>query len=201
MTDLTRAAALALAIALAGAPAAAAPKFEASVTRFHSSAPAAGTTLFVEAPEGDTATLEQAAHLAAIADALAAAGFLIVPTREEASLVAVPRYQQRLREAPPKRSPVSIGIGGGSFGRSGGVSLGTSFGIGGKKSGEIATSTLELQLRDVAGNAVWEGRAETEAYSDDKRAPLAAAIPALARALLHDYPGSPGTTVRYKDGK
>lgn len=189
-------------LAVAAAQAHAAARFEATVTRFHSNPPAIGTTVWVEPPEAAATTLEQSNNLAALREALGNAGFVVTETPEAAALVASPVFVQRTREAPPKRSPVSIGIGGGSFGRSGGVSIGTSFGVGGKKAGEVAVNSLQLQLRDAAtGKPLWEGRAETEADSDSAQALLSAAIPALARALLHDYPGAPGTTVRYKDPK
>jgi hypothetical protein len=189
-------------LAVAAAQAHAAHRFEANVTRFHSNPPAIGMTVWIEPPVAAAPTLEQANNLAALREALGNAGFVVVETRQAAALVASPVFVQRTREAPPKRSPISIGIGGGSFGRSGGVSIGTSFGVGGKKAGEVAVNSLQLQLRDAAtGKPLWEGRAETEADSDSTQAPLSAAIPALARALLHDYPGAPGTTVRYKDPK
>lgn len=194
--------AIACGLAVAALPAAAAERFEASVTRFHTNPPPKGSTVWVEPPEGAPPTLEQKTNLDAVTGALKEAGFVIADAREGAAFIAVPGYGQQLREAPPKRSPVTIGIGGGSYGRSGGVSLGTSFGIGGKKHGEIATNSLALQLKSAADDkAVWEGRAQSEAYSDGKYGPLSSAIPALARALLADYPGAAGKTVRYKDPK
>ncbi len=171
------------------------------VTRFHTSAPVSQGTVFLEPVVAERAgTLEFAQYRDAIAAELASAGFTPVRDRTGAALIGRIDYGQTMREGLPGRSPFSIGVGAGTGGRNVGVGLGTSIGLGKKKSNDIAVSTLELRLTRAADNApVWEGRAVTEAGDDAPEAALSAAIPALARDLLRDFPGESGKTVTYRD--
>ena len=99
------------------------------------------------------------------------------------------------REAPP----VSIGLGGGSYGggrRGGGVGLGggVSFGIGGKTR-NLCVSELSVQLRRRSDNStLWEGRAITQSAGDQP----AETAGRLARALFKGFPGESGVTITVK---
>ena len=97
-----------------------------------------------------------------------------------------------------ERPPVSIGLGGGSYGggyRGGvGVGGGVSFGIGGKTR-ELYVSELSVQLRRRSDNStVWEGRAITESVGDQ---PVETAA-RLANALFKGFPGESGVTITVK---
>ena len=170
----------------------------ASVTRFHSSAtPAPGTRITVApAPGGMVGELEFSTYAGVIAQAAQRAGF--VPAAG-APVVLVADVQRGRRQSAGKRSPFSIGLGTGSFGRHTGVGLGTSVGIGGTKPGTLVTTALTLQLkRQADGVTLWEGRAETEAATDRAEASPAVAVSLLADALFRDYPGPSGQTILVK---
>lgn len=105
-------------------------------------------------------------------------------------------YSREARERIAKSSPVTIGIGGGSFGRNVGVGLGTSFGIGGNNNRKTIISRLEVRLRRAAdGAVVWEGRAQTEAPSNAPSAQPGLAADKLSRALFSGFPGESGKTI------
>ncbi|MBV7255521.1 DUF4136 domain-containing protein [Pacificimonas sp. WHA3] len=169
------------------------------VTRFHSDAPQSRGTVYLEPVVADWAdTLQFRQYAGAVAAELSAAGFTPVRDRDGADLIGAIDYAQNTREAIGGRSPVSIGVGGGTFGRRSGISLGTSLGLGGKPK-DVKVSMLELRLsRASDGQPIWEGRAVTEAKEGSEAASLSAAIPALAADLLRDFPGPSGETVTYK---
>ena len=161
------------------------------VTRFHLSADIARAPV-----TADTAgtSLERAAYDAAVARELARLGF---PTGD-----AVSRYifstevSRDTRTALAKRSPVTIGIGGGTGGYGGGVGLGASFGLGGNRSGQTVITRLSVQLRDrAAKSVVWEGRAETEGSPSSSAGQPGLAADKLAAALFKDFPGESGRTI------
>jgi len=105
-------------------------------------------------------------------------------------------YSREARDRTAKSSPVTIGIGGGSFGRHVGVGLGTSFGIGGDNSRKMIISRLEVRLKRTAdGAVVWEGRAQTEAPSNAPAAQPGLAADKLSRALFAGFPGESGKTI------
>jgi hypothetical protein len=159
-------------------------------TRFHLGQPIAPGPVRVEAPAG----LEGAAYTAAVARALARLGFADAPAGAQPAYTAKVDFERLSREQA-RRSPVSIGIGGGSFGRSVGVGIGTSFGIGGG-SREIVVTRLSVQLaRTDGGTAVWEGRAQTQASVNAPAAQPGLAAEKLADALFSDFPGESGRTI------
>lgn len=160
------------------------------VTRFHTGAAAAGT-IAVMPPEGVAAdSLEFQTHARAVMAELLKAGFSAPTPSAAPDLIATLRLEQQ--PAPAKRSPFSIGIGGGSFGRNVGVGGGINLPVGG--SGGGMATRLALQIRKADGTAVWEGRAE----QNSGKATLAATVPVLARALLAGFPGPNGETVKVK---
>lgn len=171
------------------------------VTRFHLDQPAARGTVYLEpaAPDMD-GTLEFRTYADIVAAELRETGFTISDDREAAELVAVMEVAQDTREGLQERSPVSIGVGGGSWGSNVGVGLGTTFGLGGGGSGDIVTNLLALRLIRLSDETViWEGRATNEVKAEAEGATLAAALPELADKLLRDYPGPSGETVTYTD--
>jgi hypothetical protein len=164
------------------------------VTRFHLDQPIPAQAVTMEPADTAVAdSLEYRQYAAIVGDALAGIGF--TPTElEEAEMVAVIGVQHGTRDEPPQRSPFSIGLGGGSWGRHTGVGIGTSFGIGGSRGGEVNITELSVALkRRSEGTVVWEGRAvrATEPGTEDP----ATTVQRLATALFQDFPGESGRTI------
>ena len=177
----------------------------AEVTRFHLGQPIARSTVALVPAEGSQAgSLEFRSYADAVARELAAQSFVTVPSGDTtAAYVGTLGVTQSFRPGRSKGS-FSIGIGGGSFGGGGrhggsfgGVGGGVSVPVAGGRPTDIRTTTLNLQLkRRSDASIVWEGRATSEAQGqagDPSRA-----VPELARALLSDFPGPRGQTVRVK---
>lgn len=162
------------------------------VTRFHlGQQPAAGAAT-IEATEGlNAAALEFGTYAAAVSRELIRLGY---PQDGKAAYRIVVGYDRGARPVA-KRSPVTIGIGGGSFGGSVGIGVGTSFGLG-KSTTEIVSTRLSVQMKRVSdGATVWEGRAQTEAPANAPAAQPGLAADKLARALFQDFPGESGRTI------
>ena len=167
-----------------------------SVTRFHLSQPIAPGGVVIEPlSPTDSQSLEFRSYAAAVAQAMASTG--LVPGGDSAALwVAGIEVNRTTRAAPPKRSPVTIGIGGGTGGYGSGVGLGASFGLGGARSSEIVITRLSVRLMKRADRStVWEGKAETISPANGPAAQPGLAADKLARALFRDFPGESGKTV------
>lgn len=164
------------------------------VTRFHRDDIIAPQVVNLEpADEADYDSLEYEAYKEVVAAELVRLGFEPVEG-DEAALIGVVDVDQTLEMQAPKRSPFSIGIGGGSFGGSGGVGASTSTDVGGTTGGEVTTTQLEVRLVDRAENAVvWEGRAVRTAEPGGDNRPVAT-VQRLATALFQDFPGESGST-------
>ena len=175
------------------------------VTRFHLGAPLERGTLSVEAaPGAGPAGLEFNAYAAAVQHELFGQGFSAPAAPDAAGqYVAVIGFDRHTREGPPRRSPFTIGIGGGGYsgGYGGGVGLGggVSFPIGKSHSRDIIGTEMSVQIRRRSdGTVIWEGRAQTEA---DERAPAAQVDQAagkLAHALFLGFPGESGRSITVK---
>jgi hypothetical protein len=96
-----------------------------------------------------------------------------------------------------RRSGLTIGLGGGSYGWGGGVGGGVSIPIGGAgRPGQIALTRLIVQIkRRSDGTVIWEGRAETGAPVGSPQADPAATVHRLAAAMFADFPGPSGRTI------
>lgn len=175
------------------------------VTRFHLLAPPApaiiGASIAVEpaAPPADPAappappSLQFGVLAAAANGALARAGFKPVAEGQPADYVARIALTGS-SELVQRRSPFSIGLGGGTGGRNGGVGGGVSFPVGGGAR-TVTAALMTMHIRRTSDNtAVWEGRATTIAPAAD---PFSAA-PALLEALLKNFPGQSGQSVKLK---
>ena len=176
-------------------------RFRADVTRFHLNQPVArGAVVVQPANPAQANTLEFQSYAAAVSNKLRQVGFTPVSNLVSAEFVAVVDYGQTTRQGLATRSPVSIGIGGGTFGHNVGIGLGTTFGLGKSRGSDTQVNMLALQLKRRSDNSViWEGRAIAEASEDSPNAPLAQALPKLADALLSNFPGPSGQTVRYNE--
>ncbi len=168
------------------------------VTRFHilaTPAPSlAGNSIRVEPADPEAAFSLQFGALVASANAeLAKAGFKMAAGGQPVDHVARIRLSGN-SEVMRKRSPISIGIGGGTGGWNSGIGGGVSFPIGGGVR-TVTAALLTLQIRRTSDNsALWEGRASTIAPSID---PISAA-PVLLQALLKGFPGPNGQSVTVK---
>lgn len=164
------------------------------VTRFHldQALPAQAVTVEPANSEGEN-SLEFRQYAAVVARQLANLGFA-QPGQEQSDMIAVVDVERGTREEVARRSPFSIGLGGGSFGRRSGVGIGTSFGIGGSRGGEVTVTELSVALkRRSDGQVVWEGTA-TRATEPGAESPIAI-VETLAAALFQGFPGESGETI------
>jgi hypothetical protein len=90
------------------------------------------------------------------------------------------------KEGAKRKSSLSFGIGGGSYGGGGGVSLGTGTTVGGDLTTEY---TLMLEMHDAAsGELIWQGwRVVSEKIGDADSSALDKAV----REILKPYPPKP----------
>jgi hypothetical protein len=179
--------------ALALLPACAATIPPVEVTRFHLNQNLAPGGLETAAAPGlDGTSIEFRTYAIAVGREMARLGFGQGSPAYRAEI----GFDRDTRERLARRSPVSIGIGGGSFGRNVGFGLGTSFGIGGSRSRDVVVTRLSVRLvRKSDQSTVWEGRAETEAPERAPAAQPGLAAEKLARALFAGFPGESGRTI------
>jgi hypothetical protein len=143
------------------------------------------------APAVAAASLEQSTYDAAVSRKLADIGF----TGEgSARYVYKAEVTKDIRRNTARRSPVTIGIGGGTGGYGGGFGIGGSFGIGSNRNRDTTVTTLSVKLIEHSTDrTVWEGRAEAEST-----APGGESVDRLAAALFKDFPGQSGRTISVK---
>jgi hypothetical protein len=97
---------------------------------------------------------------------------------------------------PPKRSPVSVGVGGSTGSYGSGVGLGIGINLGGGPKPQVET-TLSVKIRRRSDSLViWEGKAVQSAKAGSPAAQTGIAASKLATALFQDFPGKSGETVR-----
>lgn len=166
------------------------------VTRYHVSEPFPPGAVAVEpAPDGTRSSLEYQLYADAVSAELGRLGFTPVGSAQGAQYVATVSFDRRVQgtvRTPPK---FSIGLGGGSFGRGGGLGGGVSTGFGGKTL-DVLGAQLAVQLRRRSDNAVvWEGRAQREELSGRADSQPNASALRLASALFKGFPGESGITI------
>jgi hypothetical protein len=170
------------------------------VLRFHLGEPVERGTVAVEASPGGT-VLGDAPFLDAVGRQLAATGYVPATGGGAVQFVATVEVRRRALEGPPRRSPVSIGIGGGGFSggrRGGGVGLGggVAFPVGGSGPTQLLATEMMVTIKRRADQSpIWEGRAQTVQGRGELDA---AAADKLAAAMFQGFPGESGrtTTVR-----
>lgn len=165
------------------------------VTRFHLEQPIPSQQVAIEpASPADADSLEFRTYADIVAEQLGRLGFVRGEDIEEAEMVAVVEVLRASRTLQSRGSPISIGIGGGSFGSNVGVGVGTSVGVGGSRGGEVDVTQLSVALkRRSEGTTIWEGRAIRESQPGEMSP--AASVRRLADALFQDFPGESGTTI------
>lgn len=176
------------------------------VLRYHLGEPVDRGTIAVEplSTSGAPASIEYKTYAAAVETQLLRNGYTLPTPGAQPQLIATVAFTRANRLAPPRRSPFSIGLGGGGFsgGRGGGgVGLGggVGFPIGGGGPREIVESELAVTIKRRADQSpVWEGRAHS--FSDPRSAEGTADTLAakLAAALFTGFPGESGRTIEVR---
>ena len=189
---------LSLAAAPLGACATTAPLPPTEVVRYHLGEPIARGTIAVEPMAASTqpASLEFQGYADAVRGRLLANGYAAAAPGARAEFIASVAFTRTTQPGPPRRSPISIGLGGGSFsgGRHGGVGLGggVGFPIGGGRGRDVLVAELSVTIKRSADQSpVWEGRAQ--GVSDIRAADEQAGK--LAAALFTGFPGVSGRTI------
>jgi hypothetical protein len=168
------------------------------VTRYHLSQPIPAGTLAVQPVNGGASGPEAQLYLDAVAAAMGGMGFAAAPDSARADYLATVDFRRTDRGQVRTRPPITIGIGGGSYGGGVGVGAGGSVGIG-SKTRTVYGSELAVQLRRRGDNTViWEGKAITETLgAADGTQPTDTATK-LANALFKGFPGQSGITITVK---
>lgn len=168
------------------------------VTRFHLGQPIAGAAVSVE-PMSTNATIspEYQTYADAVGAELGRLGFAPA-AGQPSTFIASVSFRRTSQGYVRKRPPVTIGIGGGSFGGNVGVGGSTSFGIGGRDV-EVIRTELSVQLRRRSDDTVvWEGKAQTDGMLGTPDGQPGGTAQRLAAALFKDFPGESGITITVK---
>lgn len=181
----------------------------AEVLRYHLGEPIERGTVAVEALAANVggapvpASLEFRAYAAAVERELLRNGYARPAPGQQPQMIATISYTRANRLGPPRRSPVSIGIGGGGFSggrRGGGVGLGggVGFPLGGGSPREVIDAELAVTIKRRADQSpVWEGRAHA-LYDPRSAAATTGEADRLAAALFTGFPGESGRTVEVR---
>lgn len=170
------------------------------VTRFHNGAPVPAGTIAVEEALGNPdVSMEFRSYAAAVGQELQRIGYTEVAVGKPSEYVARVSFERIFRDsAYEQRSPVSVGVGGATGSYGSGLGVGIGINLSGKPK-DVVISTLSVQIRRRADNqAIWEGRATTQAREGTPAAQPSMAAGKLASALFKDYPGQSGQTITVK---
>ena len=175
----------------------------AEAVRYHLGQVARGTVAVspLETTAGQQPSLEYRSYASAVEAELLRNGYTRPAPGATPDFVATVAFRRGNELGPPRRSPISIGIGGGGFSggrRGGGVGLGggVGFPIGGGGQTQLVTSELSVQIKRRADQSpVWEGNARAAADVRSSDAATDALAARLARALFLNFPGQSGLTV------
>lgn len=173
-----------------------------SAVRFHQGFTAQAQTVALRPADPALAgSLEFTSYAQAVGARLEALGFRPEADAAKADIIGQISYSSARREGRPGESPVSIGVGVGGVGSNVGISLGTRFGLGERKSTDELSYGLAVRLISSAdGKTLWEGRAEID-QADSGGASLSAAMPQLIDGLFAQFPGPSGVTTKYTSRK
>jgi hypothetical protein len=164
------------------------------VTRFHLDKPIPEQSVGVR--DNNEKSIEIGAYEDIVQAELARIGYPVVDEATTELFVDIDFFRGMQSKAP-SRSPVSVGIGGSSYGGNIGIGGGVTMPVGGGPA-EVYVTRLEIKFVNRAENAIiWEGRAKQES----KTAPAdpEATMRRIAAALLQNFPGESGKTVVVAD--
>jgi hypothetical protein len=168
-------------------------KHATEISRFHLDNPIPAQPVNIKA--SGNGSIEFQNYSAIVATELAKNGY--TPSEADADVFVVVDITRGMAVKPPKRSPFSVGIGGGSFGGNVGVGGSANFPVGGGAN-EVYATKLEVKfIRRAENTIMWEGRAarETEAAPENPTE----LMQKMVTALFLDFPGDSGKTVVVKD--
>jgi hypothetical protein len=173
-----------------------------SVTRFHLGQPIARAVIAIEPSDpADVNSPEFDAVADAVSRELTRLGWTVDKHNARSEQVAIVSVAQESRIAP-RRSGLSIGIGGGggSYGRHGGVGVGGGVTVPvGRRADQLVATHLAVRIqRRSDATVAWEGRADYEARAGTPDASKAGAANRLAAAMFRDFPGESGRTIRVR---
>lgn len=192
------AAALLPALLLAGCATTGTVGGPAEVIRYHLDQPLERGTVVVQPADGGTGLSSQP-FAAAVSRALTDVGYRPAAPDGGVDYIALVDVRRRAYAGAPRRSGISIGLGGGGFsgGRHGGIGLGGGIGfpIGGRRADPEGTELSVTIRRRVDQSPVWEGHARAIAGRD---APEGEVAEKLARALFTGFPGESGRTIEVR---
>lgn len=186
--------------ALSGCATAVAP---VEVTRFHADGPVVQSGGIVVEPVTGIPddSIQFRTYAGAVAQELQRLGFTDETGKQTfaaSEYVALMGYSRFVRSPTVAKSPVSVGVGGSTGSYGSGVGLGIGINLSGKPK-DVVTTELTVQIRRRADNqAVWEGRATTQAKDGTPAAQPGIAAAKLAGALFSGYPGQSGETITVK---
>lgn len=167
------------------------------VTRYHLSQPIPAGTVSIQ-PKDAVAGPEFQLYADAVGGELGRMGFAPAAAGARADYIATVDFVRTDRGQVRTRPPLTIGIGGGSFGGNVGVGGGASVGVGGKTR-TVYGVELAVQLRRHGDNTVvWEGKAITETLSGAPGSQPGDGAARLAAALFRGFPGQSGITITVK---
>ena len=174
-----------------------------SVTRFHLGQPIARGPIAVEpADPADAGSLEFDQIASSVERELARLGWTVQARTGATEQVAVVRVDQAERTGRRGGGiSIGLGVGGGSYGRHGGVGVGVggTIPVGGYRANQVVATQLSVRIqRRSDATVAWEGRAEAEARGGTPAASRAGAADRLAAALFRDFPGESGRTIRVR---
>lgn len=176
--------------------------FPVSATRFHYDPVTARGTVAVEPLAGPTSpSLEYKTYAAAVQAELLRNGFTNPAPGARAEYIATVGFTRAPQSLPQRRSPISIGlgggVGGGGYRSGGGVGAGVGFPLGGGRGGEGVVTELSVRIRK-GPDAIWEGQAQSLTDTSAPSADTASVAQRLAGALFTGFPGDSGRAIEVK---
>jgi hypothetical protein len=159
------------------------------VTRFHMGQPVTRGSIVVEANDPALATtVEFRTFQAVVIEELARIGFGAPVGGASSEFVATMAYTQTTQSS--RAAPANSGTAAPSTGAAVAVPVG-------RRDNLVAVNTLSMQIKRRANmTPIWEGRASVTETAGTDAASMSATIRPLSAALLKDFPGTSGMTVR-----
>lgn len=154
-----------------------------------------GRIAVVPAEGFDGSSLEFRAYASAIGRELSGLGYTVVNAASAPDQLATLAYNQQTQTVQGGRSPVNVGVGGGTGGFRSGVGGGVGFNLGGGPSERIFTQIEVIIARSADQVRLWEGQAVSEAKPGTPAAETQLAAAKLAKAIFSGFPGESGATI------